>query len=98
MGFRRSGRGGSCQVDVGLHTLALPLQLAFSAVSVALRLYAEDVRRGTWQVHHGVIRKEEGSGPNDPGSYHLDGYMGLQIQPGTQPVTSCPVPDASSMQ
>lgn len=54
-------------------------QLAFSAVSLALRYYVEDRRSQSWRMHHGVIRKQAGAGPNDPGSFKLTDYMGLPL-------------------
>ena len=43
------------------------LQLAFSSVSIALRLYLEDMKSRRFRVHHGVIHKAPGAGPNAAG-------------------------------
>lgn len=41
------------------------LDLAFSAVATALRLFAEDVERhGFFHYHHGTILKHPGGAPN----------------------------------
>lgn len=41
------------------------LDLAFSAVAAALRLFAEDVERhGHYHYHHGAILKHPGGAPN----------------------------------
>lgn len=36
-----------------------------------------DLERGTFSVHHGVIQKRAGSGPNEPGSFQLVDHMEL---------------------
>ncbi|GBF90822.1 nudix hydrolase, chloroplastic [Raphidocelis subcapitata] len=47
-------------------------ELAFSSVSVALRAYCDDAAAGReGSYHHGVIRKQPGSAPNDPSSFEL---------------------------
>lgn len=40
------------------------LDLAFSAVATALRLFADDVDRGFFHYHHGTIVKRPGEAPN----------------------------------
>jgi ADP-ribose/FAD diphosphatase len=55
--------------------------LAFSSVTTALRLYAEDVAAGSessgskgapaFRQHHGVIERQKGAGPNAAGTYFL---------------------------
>lgn len=69
--------------------LRLP-QLAFSAVTIALKLYVEDLERGDWRFHHGVVKKKEGAGPNEPGTFALKGYIGLQLDKAHSPVTGSP--------
>ncbi|PSC68287.1 Nudix hydrolase chloroplastic [Micractinium conductrix] len=59
-------------------------ELAFSSVSIALRSYVADLAAGTFSVHHGVIVKRPGSGPNEPGSFLLEGHYAL---PTTLPST-----------
>ncbi|KAG2447835.1 hypothetical protein HYH02_007291 [Chlamydomonas schloesseri] len=54
-------------------------QLAFSSVSITLRLYLEDLRAGSFRVHHGVIDKRPGSQPNDPGAFALRDHMALEL-------------------
>lgn len=64
------------------------LQLAFSSVSLALRLYLEDLEAGgSFRVHHGVIEKQEGSSPNDPASYRLRDHMALTLAPPGRPAS-----------
>ena len=53
-------------------------QLAFSSISTALHLYVEDLRRGEFSVHHGVIDKVAGSDPNDPDSFQLRDTISLR--------------------
>ena len=43
-----------------------------------------DLAAGTFSVHHGVIVKRPGSGPNEPGSFLLEGHYAL---PTTLPST-----------
>ncbi|KAL6776598.1 NDH1 [Auxenochlorella protothecoides x Auxenochlorella symbiontica] len=75
----------AAQAPESLETRLFPLEdipwneLAFSAVSLALRYYVEDRRSQSWRMHHGVIRKQAGAGPNDPGSFKLTDYMGLPL-------------------
>jgi hypothetical protein len=35
--------------------------------------------KGTWHVHHGVVRKQPGSAPNDPGTFTIDKLLQLQV-------------------
>ena len=58
------------------------MQIAFSSVSTALRLYVADLERGNFNVHHGVIDKAAGSKPNEPGSFKLKNHIAvLTVQP-----------------
>lgn len=59
-------------------------QLAFSSVSIALQSYVRDLASGSFGVHHGVIRKRPGSGPNEPGSFALEDHMELHAAPPGQ--------------
>lgn len=52
-------------------------ELAFSSVSLALRLYVDDVAMGRFRFHHGVITKSPGAGPNEPGTFTLQHHMAL---------------------
>ncbi|MEW5297328.1 MAG: hypothetical protein WDW36_000544 [Sanguina aurantia] len=58
-------------------TLAPPLHLrlrhriAFSSISISLRLFLEDLRAGEFRVHHGVIDKQVGAPANDPSTFTL---------------------------
>jgi len=54
-------------------------QIAFSSVSLTLRYYLEDLRTGRFHVHHGVIDKRPGSGPNDPASFEVKQHMALPL-------------------
>ena len=47
-------------------------------MSTALRLYVEDLRRGRFSVHHGVIDKVAGSLPNEPGSFELKDHIAVE--------------------
>lgn len=50
--------------------------LAFTAVSVALEKYAEDVRNETkFRVHHGTITKRPGALPSDMSAFKLEKYI-----------------------
>ncbi|KAK9805850.1 hypothetical protein WJX73_008000 [Symbiochloris irregularis] len=46
-------------------------EIAFSSISVALRLYQEDLRSQRSRMHYGVIQKRPGSHPADPSAYQL---------------------------
>ncbi len=52
--------------------------LAFSSVALALQLYVEDLDAGRFRVHHGVIVKQPGSGPNQPGTFTLQQHISLR--------------------
>lgn len=52
-------------------------ELAFSSISLALRLYSEDLETGVFRVHHGVITKTPGAGPNQPGTFALQEHIAL---------------------
>lgn len=52
-------------------------EMAFSSVSIALSSYVADLASGAFRVHHGVIVKRPGSGPNDPGSFSLENHFAL---------------------
>jgi len=51
--------------------------LAFSSVALSLKYYLEDAASGKWRMHHGVIDKQPGSGPNDPGTFYLRDHMSV---------------------
>lgn len=48
------------------------------------RSYVRDLASGSFGVHHGVIRKRPGSGPNEPGSFALEDHMELHAAPPGQ--------------
>ncbi|MCO5555293.1 hypothetical protein L7F22_008838 [Adiantum nelumboides] len=50
-------------------------QIAFSSISVALRLYVEDYKQGNLKVHHGVIEKRTGASPSDPAGYAVRDHI-----------------------
>ncbi|GFH23011.1 MutT/NUDIX hydrolase, partial [Haematococcus lacustris] len=54
--------------------------LAFSSIAITLRLYQEDLAAGHFRLHHGVIDKRPGSGPNDPASFVVRDHMALDLQ------------------
>lgn len=84
------GRTHSEHAMVHSDLVFLMVQLAFSAVTIALKLYVEDLERGDWRFHHGVVKKKEGSGPNEPGTFALKDYIGLQLDNERSPVTNSP--------
>ena len=45
--------------------------IAFSSISLTLKQWAEDKRRGTYSSMHGVIRKKPGASYRDPDAYKL---------------------------
>ena len=49
----------------------MAVQVAFSSVSTALRLYALDLKEGHFHIHHGVIVKKAGAPPNDPAAFQV---------------------------
>ena len=53
------------------------MQVAFSSVSTALRLYASDLAEGCFHVHHGVIVKKAGAPPNDPAAFQLTDHFAI---------------------
>ena len=59
-------------------------------MTIALKLYVEDLERGDWRFHHGVVKNKEGAGPNEPGTFALKGYIGLQLDKAHSPVTGSP--------
>lgn len=61
------------------------VQIAFSSISLALRYYLEDMKIGTYRVHHGVVAKQPGSGPNEAGAFQLQDHFAVQTQ---EPVMS----------
>lgn len=54
-------------------------ELAFSSVSITLQYYVQDLRSGTFRVHHGVIDKRPGSAPNDKSSFEVKNHMAFSI-------------------
>ena len=47
----------------GVLLRSLLMQIAFSSISTALKLYCEDRKSGSSVVHHGQIQKQPGSAP-----------------------------------
>lgn len=62
----------------------LVLQIAFSSISLALEYYVEDMKLGTYRVHHGVVAKQPGSGPNEAGRFQLQDHFAVQTQAAVQ--------------
>ena len=46
-------------------------QIAFSSITVALKLYIEDIKAMRSSMHYGVINKRPGSHPADPTAFEL---------------------------
>merc|ERR1712070_852351 len=82
------GRSGSSLHSPGQETLETRLfdleklpheEIDFSSVRVVLGKYAEDVRRGRYSFHHGVIEKEAGVAASSP-RFKLAQYTGLPTE------------------
>ena len=56
------------------------MQIAFSSVGTALRLYADDMKRDRFRIHHGVIDKAVGSKPNEVGTFRLKSHMSFMTE------------------
>ena len=54
------------------------LQIAFSSISLALQHYVEDMQQGHYRVHHGVVSKQPGSGPNEAGRFELQDHFAIE--------------------
>lgn len=86
--FRASMRAGqrARAGDETLETAFVPVedvpwqQLAFPAVSIALRLYADDLQRGEHRVHHAVLRLRDGGERFDAGCYDLVDHLGVPLR------------------
>ncbi|XP_002988185.2 nudix hydrolase 23, chloroplastic [Selaginella moellendorffii] len=50
-------------------------KIAFSTISVALKLYIQDYKAGRFRVHSGVIDKRPGASPSDPQGFVLRDYL-----------------------
>mmetsp|Transcript_4911 Transcript_4911/g.17221 ORF Transcript_4911/g.17221 Transcript_4911/m.17221 type:complete len:298 (+) Transcript_4911:60-953(+) len=83
-----ASRSGSSLHSPGQETLETRLfdleklpheEIAFSSVRVVLGKYAEDVRRGRYSFHHGVIEKEAGVAASSP-RFKLAQYTGLPTE------------------
>ena len=53
------------------------MQVAFSSVSTALRLFASDLADGSFHIHHGVIEKKAGAPLNDPAAFQLRNHFAI---------------------
>lgn len=49
--------------------------IAFSSITVALKMYIEDVKAGHIRHHHGVIVKRPGASPSDPTGYVVRDHL-----------------------
>ena len=56
------------------------MQIAFSSISLALKYYAEDMQRGHFRIHHGVVVKQPGSGPNEAGGFQLQDHFAVKTE------------------
>lgn len=59
------------------------MQIAFSSISLALQYYVEDMKLGRYRIHHGVVAKQPGSGPNEAGQFQLKGHFAIHTQQPT---------------
>lgn len=63
-------------------------QLAFSSVAVTLRYFLEDMealsagKAAGYRMHHGVIDKRPGGGPNEPGTYAVRSHYQSVVTAG----------------
>ena len=55
-------------------------QIAFSSISLALQYYIEDMQQGQYRVHHGVVAKQPGSGPNEAGGFQLQDHFAVTTE------------------
>lgn len=55
-------------------------QIAFSSISLALQYYVEDMQQGQYRIHHGVVSKQPGSGPNEAGRFQLQDHFAVKTQ------------------
>lgn len=55
-------------------------ELAFSSVDVTLQHWVSDSRRGSFGVHHGVIRKKPGASPRDRNAFEYRDNFELAVQ------------------
>lgn len=51
--------------------------IAFSSITVALKMYIEDVKAGRIKHHHGVIVKRPGASPSDPTGYFVRDHLAV---------------------
>jgi ADP-ribose/FAD diphosphatase len=86
--FRATLQEGQCPRpgDETLETAFVPVadlpwdEIAFPAVSFALRLFAEDLGRGEHRVHHGVLRLRDHGQRFDARSYDLVDHLGIPLR------------------
>ncbi|KAL0051530.1 hypothetical protein WJX82_009389 [Trebouxia sp. C0006] len=55
-------------------------QIAFSSISLALQYYVEDMQSGQYRLHHGVVSKQPGSGPNEAGRFQLQDHFAVRTE------------------
>ena len=66
------------KAEIGLSVCCGLMQIAFSSISLALQYYVEDMQQGQYRVHHGVVSKQPGSGPNEMGSFQLQDHFAIK--------------------
>ncbi|KAA6416757.1 MAG: nudix hydrolase chloroplastic-like [Trebouxia sp. A1-2] len=54
--------------------------IAFSSISLALQYYVEDMQLGQYRIHHGVVSKQPGSGPNEAGRFQLQDHFAVKTE------------------
>jgi ADP-ribose pyrophosphatase YjhB (NUDIX family) len=55
-------------------------EIAFPAVSVALRLYMDDLSRSQHRVHHAVLRLRDAGARFDADAYDLEDHLGVPLR------------------
>lgn len=73
-----SAHPAACMRYAEADHVAVSLQIAFSSISLALQYYVEDMQQGQYRVHHGVVSKQPGSGPNEMGSFQLQDHFAVK--------------------
>jgi len=61
-------------------TCAWWIQIAFSSISLALQYYVADMQSGQYRLHHGVVSKQPGSGPNEAGRFQLQDHFAVRTE------------------
>ncbi|KAH7692065.1 FAD diphosphatase protein [Dioscorea alata] len=51
--------------------------IAFSSITVTLKMYIEDIKAGSARFHYCTINKRPGASPSDPNGFEVDNHMHL---------------------